>query len=498
MEQELFLAARNISKYFAGTIALNKVDFELRKGEVHCLAGMNGCGKSTLIKIISGVYTPEKDAVVEFYDNSYSRLSPAQAIREGVQVIFQDLSLFPNLTVGENIGVSQFTSSIFKINNKHVQNDIASKVMKDLGFDIALDVKVSELSIANRQIIAICRALANNGKLLIMDEPTASLTRQEVKSLEEVVKKLTSRGITIVFVSHRLEEVLDISDRVTVLRDGIKVGTFPASEMNTARLSELMTGIKFEHEHKPCNFSKVDNFVEVRNLTRKGEYEGISFAINRGEVLGLGGLLGSGRTEIATTLFGIRKPDRGKILINGEEVVFKNHSDAVNRHIGYVSEDRLTLGAIMAQPIADNISISVLNSISSRRLGVINRKREQEEITNWIRDLSIKIGFESDAISTLSGGNQQKIMLAKWLATRPELLILDSPTVGVDVSAKASIFELVNKLAESGMSILLISDEVPELYYNSDRVLHLKEGRIVGEYVPKEIEEHKLMEIIND
>lgn len=498
MEQELFLAAKNISKYFAGTIALNKVDFELRKGEVHCLAGMNGCGKSTLIKIISGVYTPEKDAAIEFYDNTYDKLTPAQAIKEGVQVIFQDLSLFPNLTVGENIGVSQFSSSIVKINNKRVQNDIAKEVLDDLGFNIDLNVKVGDLSIANRQIVAICRAIANNGKLLIMDEPTASLTRQEVKSLEEVVKKLTARGITIVFVSHRLEEVLDISDKVTVLRDGVKVGTFPAAEMNTGRLSELMTGIKFEHEHKPHNFSTADNFIEVRNLTRNGEYEDISFAIKRGEVLGLGGLLGSGRTEIATTLFGIRKPDSGKILVQGKEVTFRNHSDAVNMHIGYVSEDRLTLGAIMPQPIADNITISVLGSISSRRLGIVNKKREQDEISNWIKDLSIKIGFESDAISTLSGGNQQKIMLAKWLATKPELLILDSPTVGVDVSAKASIFELVNKLAESGMAILLISDEVPELYYNSDRVLHLKEGRIVGEYVPKEIEEHKLMDIIND
>ncbi len=498
MEQDLFLSAKNISKYFAGTIALNKVDIDLKKGEVHCLAGMNGCGKSTFIKVISGVYTPEKNARIDFEDNSYTRLTPGQAINEGVQVIFQDLSLFPNLTVAENIGVQQFSSTLFGLNRRRKQREVAQAVLDDLGFKMDLEKKVEDLSIANRQIIAICRAIANNGRLLIMDEPTASLTRQEVRSLERVVKTLTARGITIVFVSHRLEEVLDISDRVTVLRDGVKVGTYPASEMTTQRLGELMTGIKIEHKIKAHNYSEGDNIIEVKNLSRKDEYTDISFSIKKGEVLGLGGLLGSGRTELATTLFGIHKPDSGQILVKGKPVTFRTHSDAVNQRIGYVSEDRLSLGAIMEQSIADNISISVLNKISSRRLGVVQAKTEQEQIKRWIKELSIKIGFQSEPISTLSGGNQQKVMLAKWLATDPELLILDSPTVGVDVSAKASIYVLVDKLAASGVSILLISDEVPELYYNCDRVLHMKDGRLVGEYSPREIEEHKLMDIIND
>ncbi len=498
MEQNLFLSAKNISKYFAGTIALNKVDLDLVKGEVHCLAGMNGCGKSTFIKIISGVYTPEKGGTVEFQDATFNKLTPSQAIKEGVQVIFQDLSLFPNLTVAENIGIKQFSNSLLSINSKSKQKNIATAVLKDLGFEIDLNTKVEDLSIANRQIIAICRAIANDGKLLIMDEPTASLTRQEVRSLEKVVKTLTARGITIVFVSHRLEEVLDISDRVTVLRDGIKVGTFPASEMTTQRLGELMTGIKFEHNIKEHDYSEKEDFIEVRNLTRKNEYSNISFKIKKGEVLGIGGLLGSGRTELATTLFGILKPDSGEILLKGKPVKFKTHSDAVSERIGYVSEDRLSLGAIMEQSIADNISISVLNRISSRRLGVVNTTSERQQIMNWIKDLSIKIGFDSEPISTLSGGNQQKVMLAKWLATDPELLILDSPTVGVDVSAKASIYALVDKLAATGMAILMISDEVPELYYNCDRVLHMKDGQLAGEYSPKEIKEERLMEIIND
>lgn len=498
MEQNLFLSAKNISKYFAGTIALNKVDLDLVKGEVHCLAGMNGCGKSTFIKIISGVYTPEKGGSVEFQDTTFNKLTPSQAIKEGVQVIFQDLSLFPNLTVAENIGIKQFSNSLLSINSKSKQKKIATAVLKDLGFEIDLNKKVEDLSIANRQIIAICRAIANDGKLLIMDEPTASLTRQEVRSLEKVVKTLTARGITIVFVSHRLEEVLDISDRVTVLRDGIKVGTFPASEMTTQRLGELMTGIKFEHNIKEHDYSEQEDFIEVKNLTRKDEYSDVSFKIKKGEVLGIGGLLGSGRTELATTLFGILKPDSGEILLKGKPVKFKTHSDAVSERIGYVSEDRLSLGAIMEQSIADNISISVLNKISSRRLGVVNTTNERQQIMNWIKDLSIKIGFDSEPISTLSGGNQQKVMLAKWLATDPELLILDSPTVGVDVSAKASIYALVDKLAATGMAILLISDEVPELYYNCDRVLHMKDGQLAGEYSPKEIKEERLMEIIND
>jgi simple sugar transport system ATP-binding protein len=318
-----------------------------------------------------------------------------------------------------------------------------------------------------------------------MDEPTASLTQSETDALLAVVRTLSRQGIAVVFVSHRLAEVIDVAERVTVIRDGRLVGVFPTEGMTQFRLGELMTGTAHEQAVTARDRSNEAPVLEVEGLTRRGEFEDVSLTIRRGEVLGLTGLIGAGRTELAHALIGMGRPDAGTIRLEGRAVRFGSIRDAIGAGVAYVSEDRLSLGLIQPQSIADNVAIPVLDRILGA-LGLISPARQSELVAHWIGELAIKIGRPEDAVSTLSGGNQQRVVLAKWLATEPRLLILDSPTVGVDVGARAGIFRIVRKLADEGLAILLISDEVTEVMLNADRVLHMAEGRIVGEYDPRE------------
>lgn len=495
MKKDAFIELRHISKRFGGVTALNEVDFCLFPGEVHCLAGQNGSGKSTLIKIISGVYRPEKGAEIIF-DGSQVSLNPSRAMELGVQVIYQDLSLFPGLSVSENIGMGQYAESgrIFVDRKKLVED--ARAAMSKIGVDLPLDKPVSELSIADRQLVAICRALANDARLVIMDEPTASLTRTEVNALLSVVRELSSREISVVFVSHRLDEVIEVAQRVTVLRDGRSVGVFDASELDGKKLAMLMTGLEFEFSvHEAPHDSQV--LLEVDGLSREKNYKDVSFRLHRGEILGISGLLGSGRTELALSLFGKNPPDSGSVLLDGEPLSLRSIGEAIASGVGYVSEDRLSLGVVMDQSIRENTVVAVLDRIISG-WGMIDGSRRDGIVKSSVEELSIKISDVALPVKTLSGGNQQKVVLAKWLATNPKVLILDSPTVGVDIAAKKGIYEIIKKLASGGMGILLISDEIPEVYYNCHRVLTMHRGRITGEYRPREISEEDLASKIDE
>jgi len=329
-----------------------------------------------------------------------------------------------------------------------------------------------------------------------MDEPTASLTRTEVNQLLRTVRYLKEKNICVVFVSHRLDEVLEISDRVTVIRDGRKIGTWPASEIDSHRLTELMTGLKLDYQLKAPHDNSGRILLEVEKLTRAGQYQDVSFQLRAGEVLGLCGLLGSGRTELALSLFGMTRPESGKIWLDSKPVHFRNHEDAIKSGIGYVSEDRLTLGLIQQQSVADNMVLSILDQLRNR-FHLIDEYRKNKLIHEWINQLGVRVANPGNAISTLSGGNQQKIVLAKWVLTQPKILILDSPTVGVDVGAKASIYKLIHQLASEGLAIILISDEVPEVYYNCDRILHFRDGTVTAEYQPGNVEQQTLAEVIN-
>ncbi|EJL85569.1 ABC-type sugar transport system, ATPase component [Pantoea sp. GM01] len=494
---QTLIALDNLSKTFGGNRALSDISLTLLAGEVHCLAGTNGCGKSTLIKVISGVHAPDSGSRITLGEGpSFPRLTTRQARDFGIQVIYQDLSLFPNLSVAENIAFEHNLNSLLGWHRQAKLRATAQRIIDELKFELNLDEKVSSLSIAQRQQVAICRALVADARLVIMDEPTASLTRTEVNQLLRTVRYLKDKNICVVFVSHRLDEVLEISDRVTVIRDGRKMGCWPAKEMTPHHLTELMTGLKLDYQLKTPTRNDDRLILEVEKLTRAGQYHDVNFKLYQGEVLGLCGLLGSGRTELALSLFGMTKPDSGKIWLDSKPVRFRGHEDAIKAGIGYVSEDRLTLGLVQQQSVADNMVLPILDKLQNR-FRIIDEYRKNKLILQWIQQLGVRVADPNLAISTLSGGNQQKIVLAKWVLTQPRILILDSPTVGVDVGAKASIYQLIHALAKEGLSIILISDEVPEVWYNCDRILHFRDGTVHAEYQPDTVEQHQLAEVIN-
>ncbi|KWF62897.1 sugar ABC transporter ATP-binding protein [Burkholderia pseudomultivorans] len=473
----------NVSKSFGGVQALQHVRFDVMPGEVLCLAGENGCGKSTLIKIVSGVHRPEPGAVIRFDGKPAVDLDPARARALGIQVIWQDLALFPEMTVAENIAFEQNLGARPRLVDYGRMSAAARQILSRLGVALDLRRPVRTLTIAQRQVVAIARALVAEARLVFMDEPTASLSHAETQALLAIVRRLSADGIAVVFVSHRLAEVLDVCARVTVIRDGRYVGTFPTAGMTQTRLTELMTGRTFDYTVRTTDLSSAPAMLRVDGLSRRGEYDDVSFDVRCGEIVGMTGRLGAGRTELALSLFGMTRPDGGTIALDGRRLSLRSNRDAIRAGIAYVSEDRLQLGLVQPQSIGDNTVIAVLDRLlGAARL--ISPRRRDGMIGEWIERLAVKIGGHDDAVSTLSGGNQQRIVLAKWLATQPKLLILDSPTVGVDVGARAGIFAIVRQLAAQGMAILLISDEIPEVYFNADRILHMRDGRIVAQYVP--------------
>jgi simple sugar transport system ATP-binding protein len=489
-----FLRVVGLSKRFGGVRALEDVDWEVNAGEIHCLVGENGCGKSTLIKTVAGVHPPSA-GVVEIDGRNVLPLDPARAKALGVEVIFQDLSLFPNLSVAENIAIESYLEHPLKIARRTAMNAVARAVLDRLNFPLDLSALVSELSVAERQIVAIARGLAGEARLIFMDEPTASLTRAEVDRLFSIVSRLKADGIAVVFVSHRLDEVVEVAERVTVMRDGRKVGTWPIAEVDQRRIAHLMTGLDIEHKIVARDLSAAAPLLQVEGLSRRGEFAGVGFTLRRGEVLGIVGLLGSGRTELALALFGMSRAEGGRILLDGRPLAVRSNQEAVRAGIAYVSEDRLGLGVILPQSIGDNLILAVMKELAGR-LGLIAATRRRRHAAEWIERLAIKVAGAERPVQTLSGGNQQRVVLAKWLATRPKVLILDSPTVGVDIKNKQGIYEVVAELARQGVGVILISDEVPEVFATCDRVLHMRAGRIVEEAIPGVVSERQMEERI--
>ncbi len=493
--EQFALRLHKVSKAFGGVQALNAVDFEVRAGEVHCLAGENGCGKSTLIKVVTGVHQPESAELIELFGTAVDRINPVMARQMGVSVIWQDLALFPHMSVAENIAFDDLVGLRPRSVKYGEMISRSAEVLERLGVTMDLSAPLNDLPIAQRQVVAIARALMNDAKLIFMDEPTASLTQSETDRLLDIVRKLSADGVAIVFVSHRLAEVLDIAERVTVVRDGNLVGVYPTAGMTQARLGELMTGHLIENAVVARDLPDAPVVFEARDLSRHGEFSDVSLQIRAGEVLGLTGLIGAGRTELAHVMMGMRKADAGAMTLNGAPYQPANIRKAIAQGMAYVSEDRLSLGLLQKQSIGDNAVISVLHKLTAAT-GLISETRKADLIRHWIRELGVKIGTPEDAISTLSGGNQQKVVLAKWLATDPKLLILDSPTVGVDVGARAGIFRIIRALADEGLAILLISDEVTEVMFHSDRILQMADGRIVEEFDPRKITVPQLEERI--
>lgn len=478
---EPFITLKNVTKHYVGVTALDHVDFQINKGEIHCLAGENGSGKSTIIKIISGTVDPDPGSTIEIEGQPVAHYHAIDAIHKGIQVIYQDLSLFPNLTVAENIALGQFVANRSRLVNWKELRNIAERAMNRIGVKLPLESQVSEISIANQQLVAICRAMTWDVKLMIMDEPTASLTKKEVDALLGVVKEMRDKGIATMFVSHKLNEVFEIAERVSVIRDGKMVGTYESSVLDDDKLTMLMTGKKVEYSHFNRVKSNAQPALELCQISRHGEYKDVSFKLQPGEIMGITGLLGSGRTEVALSLFGVTRPDSGEVLFEGKPVKISSIQDAIKLGIGYVPEDRLSQGLVMNQSVGKNIVVTILDELV-KRFRLLDQPRINSSIQHWVKDLAIKVPSVEAPAQTLSGGNQQRVVLAKWIATNPKVLILDGPTIGIDVAAKSAIHEIIRDLADKGLAIILISDEIPEVYHNCNRVLVMRKGCIVAEF----------------
>jgi len=476
-----FLEVKNISKAFAGVQALDSVSISIDLGEIHCLVGENGSGKSTLIKIIGGVLKPDSGEI-RINGNFFSPGHAIDAIREGIQIIYQDLSIFPNLSVAENISLNQLLEKGNKFVSKKTVLQTAEKALTEVEEELDLFAKVEDLSMSKRQIVAISRALTQNAHLIIMDEPTSAITKAEVDHLFSVIMRLKKKGIAILFISHKLGEIFEIAEYVTIIRDGVKIGDYLAGELDNSRLTFLMTGQKidttaYQRDHE--NLSN-DNLLEVKNLNRKGHYSDISFFIKRGDILGITGLIGSGRTELALSLFGLNKPDSGDIILDGDPVSIRSADEAMRLGIGYLPEDRLLQGLFVDKSIGSNIVVTVVETLLNKFKLISGDKRKQLE-SKWINNLKIKTPSADLPASSLSGGNQQRVVLAKWLATDLKLFILDGPTIGIDIASKKNIHDIIRDFAHEGVGIILISDEIPEVLQHCNRVLVMREGAIVAE-----------------
>ncbi len=493
----VFLGMKNISKRYTGVQALDSVDFEIKEGEIHCLAGTNGSGKSTLIKIISGVEKPDSGS--EIYINGELSLnrSSINSIHQGIEVIYQDLSLFPNLSVAENIALSRIISGKRKFLNSRSYYATASKAMKRININIPLDTKVEDLSIADQQLVAICRSLTGKLKLLIMDEPTSALTKYEVDALFRVVTDLKGKGIATLFVSHKLNEIMQIAERVTVLSDGIKIGCYPVGDLDSKKIEFLMTGDNFEYTKTSTLITRDKPLLEIENLSKKDNFKNITLKLYPGEILGITGLLGSGRTELALSLFGMNPADSGIIKINGKEIVLDSVTKAVDLGIAYVPEKRLVQGLVMEQAVSKNTVVTIIGRLL-KKFGLIDHKKKSDKISDLIKKFDIKVPLVDAPVATLSGGNQQRVVLAKWVATDPELLILDGPTVGIDVAAKGSIHESIKHLAAGGMGVVIISDEVSEVLNSCHRVIVMNRGRISSEFITDESTEEEILESLEN
>ncbi len=474
--QAPLLAFRGVTKRFTGVTALDRVDFELRRGEIHALLGENGAGKSTLIKVLGGIHVPDLGTIA-IDGRRVSIRSVADADRHGVRIIHQELSLAPNLSVAENVYLGREPERLGWLRRRKMHDDAAA-LISTLGLEEIRDVgrRVADLSVAEQQLVEIARALSAQARILVLDEPTSALSESEAEALFATLRRLRSQGVGIIYISHRLEEVLRLADRITVLRDGRSIGTQPAAGVNQGELIRWMVGrdIK-EHFHRPGS-RPGEVALEVRDLWGPKTF-GVSFALRYGEILGIAGLVGSGRTELARTLFGIDPVRRGRILVDGRPVSLRRPRDALACGIVLVPEDRQREGLVMIQSLGFNLALPWVDRWITACLPDWRRRREI--VDGAIRDFRIRTADPEHPVSVLSGGNQQKTLVARWMRERPKILLLDEPTRGVDVGAREEMFDLVGSLVESGMAVLLISSDLSEVMQTSHRIALYRDGRIV-------------------
>ena len=488
--REVILDIQNVTKTFPGVKALTDVSFQVRRGSVHALVGENGAGKSTLIKILTGVYHADSGSFT-FKGQPAHVTSPLEAQKLGLSVVHQELKLSETLSVAENIFLGRpFLTKSKLIDWKKLREE-AKKLLDSLSIHLDVNTEVARLSVAQKQIVEICKALSFNSDLIIMDEPSATLTDKELDCLFHIIDILKGRGVTIIYISHRMEEIFRIADMVTVLRDGCEIATMPVADVDRPKLISMMVGRELGNEYPKLESEIGDVALEVRNLSTLKLLHDVSFNVRHGEIVGLAGLVGAGRTETARAIFGADKRTSGEILLNGKPVQIRSVIDAVSHKIALVPEDRKQQGLILIHSIKHNTSIVDLNNACVG--GLLNDKKEKELARKYIRLLGTATPSEEKEVRLLSGGNQQKVVLAKWLAVDSEIIIFDEPTRGVDVGAKAEIYKLMCTLAQQGKAIVMISSDMPELIGICDRICVMREGTISGELLRKDFSQEAIL-----
>ena len=492
MDNSYILEMNNISKNYSGIKALENMNFNLKKGEIHALIGENGAGKSTLMKVLSGAIMNDS-GTIKINGQIKDITSPRVSMDLGVSVIYQEFMLAPHLSVAENIFIDKLSDKGAFINWKNLRAE-AKKLLIKLGFDeIDPSERVMELSVAHQQIVEICKSLSRNAKILVLDEPSAVLTFSEIEKLFKLLRNLKNEGIAIVYISHRLDELFELCDNITIMKDGNFVGNFDINEIDKKGLIEKMVGRELTTLFPKRNAKVGEIILEVKNLNAGPVVKDVSFTVKKGEVVGFSGLVGAGRTETMKAIFGTNKIDSGSVKYKGNEVKFKSPYDAVRNKIGLLPEDRKREGVLVEMTIKLNATLTSLKKIT--KAGVFNHKKETKFASDILKKLNVKYGSINDNVNSLSGGNQQKIALAKWLAADCELVILDEPTRGVDVGAKTEIYKIINDLAEAGVAIIMISSEMEEVINMNDRVYVMKQGRITGELPKTQLTEVGIMKL---
>ncbi|MEH7108565.1 sugar ABC transporter ATP-binding protein [Bacillus sp. JJ1764] len=483
---------KGINKAFSGNKVLENVEFQLLPGEVHALMGENGAGKSTLMKILTGIYERDQGTVwVKGKEVHFQ--NPKEAEKAGIAVIHQELNIIPHLSVYDNMFLGkEIIFGRFGVTNDKEMKKKTKEYLNRLGIDMDPTVEAGSLSVGQQQMIEIARAVAANTEVLIMDEPTAALTEREIESLFKVIASLKKEGVGIVYISHRMEEIFQICDRISVLRDGQFIDVKSINETNFDEIVRLMVGRQLGERFPERNIEIGEERFRVENLTRKGNFEKINFSVHKGEILGVAGLMGAGRTEIMQAIFGFRPHDEGKVFIDNKEISNKTPFDAIQAGIAFVTEDRKSQGLILELSVRENYSVTNLNKISKN--GLISSQKENRLVDEMIEKLKVKTSGRELSVKSLSGGNQQKIVIGKWMGIDPKILILDEPTRGVDVGAKKEIYQLMNELTKLGVSIIMVSSELPEILGMSDRIIVIHEGKLTATIQRSEASQEKIMQ----
>ena len=490
MDETLLLEMTGINKYFPGVHAVQNVDFELRQGEIHALVGENGAGKSTLMKVL-GVHPPETGEI-RIQGVPVKVDSPAIARSAGIAMVHQELKLASALTVAENIFLGAVPTNRFGLVDWKELKKKAVEALAILNIRMDVDRKVADLTVAEMQLVEIAKALILNAKIIIMDEPSAVLTPFELQKLYVVLRAQRDRGVSIIYISHRLEEIFELADRVTVMKDGAKVATLDVASTNKWEIVKLMVGRELGKHYPKRTHEIGEPILELRNVTRKVKVENISFTLHRGEILGIAGLIGAGRSELANIIFGAEPLDSGEIWIRGQLTKIASPHDALRKGLGFVTEDRRQTGLFGIMTVRENITIASLRKIT--RSGLLNLKREYEIAKDFIKRIRIVTPSPDQQVQNLSGGNQQRVLLSKWINTDSDIFLIDEPTRGIDVGSKEELYFLMNDLVANGAAILMISSELPEIFGMSDRILVMNHGRMIAEFAATEATEVKIME----